>query len=135
MKNKSFGFWLYLIVGVASIGFDIAYLVLDYGDKTFSLWSFLLILLAGIIQLLCCFSDVRFLPILPPLLLSAGTALHIFQAAPSMSDLLNKIVFIGGNSRLALNLSISFAVIGLLSVLCGFFSVKKQSNGKEENTP
>ncbi len=135
MKNKPFGFWLYLIVGVASIGFDIANFVLNYGDKTFSLWSFLLILFAGITQLLCCFFDVRFLPTLPPLLLGAGTALHIFQAAPSMSDLLNKIVFIGGNSRLALNLSISFAVIGLLSVLCGFFSVKKQNNGKEENTP
>lgn len=127
MKNKSFGFWLYLIIGVSTFGFDIAYALLDYGDKTFSVWTFLLILLAGIAEIVCCFVDIRFLPILPPLLLGAGTALHIYQAAPSMSDLLNNIVFIGGNSRLALNLSISFAVIGLLSVLCSFFPVKKNT--------
>ncbi len=125
MKNKPFGFWLCLITGAASLCLAALYVVLDYGDKTFSTVALVFLLLGGALEIACAFIDLRFLPLLPPLLLSAGTALHLYIAFPSISDLINKIVFIGGNSRLALNLTFCFAAAGLLSVLVCFFPLKK----------
>ena len=126
MKNKPFGFWLSLIAGTASLCFSILYIALDYGDKTFSRSALILMLLGGVLEIVCAFSGPVFLPLIPPLLLSAGAALHLYTAFPSISDLINKIVFIGGNSRLALNLTFCFAGAGLLTVIACFFSAKNK---------
>lgn len=127
MKKRPFGFWLCLIAGIATLCLSALYAVLDYGDKTFSAVALIFLMTGGAIEVSCAFVPFQFLPLLPPLLLGAGTALHLYTAFPSISDLINKIVFIGGNSRLALNLTFCFAAAGLLTIIASFFCSKTDS--------
>lgn len=127
MKNRPFGFWLYIIAGIVTLCLTVLYVVLDYGDKTFSAAALVFLILGGVIEVACAFVPLQFLPLVPPLLLAAGMALHLYTAFPSISDLINKIVFIGGNSRLALNLTFCFAGAGVLTIIASFFHSKKNS--------
>lgn len=120
LKTKGAGFYVGLAGAVAALVLDIAYMALDYGDKTFSLVAFVLILLAVAVAGLGLFLSAAFLPLLPPILMGAGVGMHLYTAFPSITDLINKIVFIGGNSQLAVDFAIAFAVVGLLFILAGF---------------
>lgn len=121
MKNKTVGGWLGLAAGVILLCFDIAYIILDYGDKTFSMPAFVLFLLGVACEVLCVITRLQFVPLLPPLFVAAGVGMHLYQSFPSITDLINKIVFIGGNSQLAVNFAIYFAATGAILVITSFF--------------
>lgn len=120
LKTKGAGFYVGLVGAVAALLVDVAYMVLDYGDKTFSMAAFVLILLAVGIEGLVLGLRWTFLPLLPPILVGTGVGMHLYTAFPSITDLINKIVFIGGNSQLAVDFAIAFAATGLLFILAAF---------------
>lgn len=121
-ENKSVGFYLGIAAALATLVADIVYITLDYGDKTFSMIAFGFFLGAFAAECAVVLFDQTFLPMLPPILTGIGVGAHLYQAFPSISDLINKIVFIGGNSRLAVRFAIYFAVCGFLFVVSSFMN-------------
>lgn len=125
-RKKATGFYLGILAAVAAVGLDVAYFALDYGDKTFSMAAFLLVLSAAVTQCVIVFLDWEVLPVFPPILMGAAVGMHLYQSFPSISDLINKIVFIGGNSKLAVAFAIYFALAGVLFVIASFMKREKE---------
>ena len=98
-RNKAIGFYIGILAGLAALALDISYFVMDYGDKTFSMWAFALVVAAVVAEGLILFLDWAILPLVPPILMGAAVGMHLYTAFPSISDLINNIVFIGGNSK------------------------------------
>ena len=119
-EKKSVGFYLGIAAALATLAMDIVYITLDYGDKTFSMTAFGFFLGAFAAECGVVLFDRTFLPMLPPILTGIGVGAHLYKAFPSISDLINKMVFIGGNSRLAVRFAMYFAVCGLLFVVSSF---------------
>ena len=125
-RNKAIGFYIGILAGLAALALDISYFVMDYGDKTFSMWAFALVVAAVVAEGLILFLDWAILPLVPPILMGAAVGMHLYTAFPSISDLINNIVFIGGNSKLAVAFAIYFAVAGLVFVAASFMPREKR---------
>ena len=120
-QNKSVGYYLGILAGLGTLILAIVYYVTDFGDKTFSWAAFVLLIAAFCTEVGIVLTNIRFLPILPPILVGGAVGMHLYTAFPSITDLINGIVFIGGNSKLAVQLAIAFGIAGLVFVIAGFF--------------
>jgi len=121
LKGRSAGFYIGLVAAAAAIGMSIAYTFLNYGDKTYSNLTLALVVLAVIAEIAAVLSRVKFVQLIPALLMGGAVGIHLYVSFPSITDLINKIVFIGGNSQLAVQFAIYFAIVGALFVIANFF--------------
>ena len=120
MKKLNFG-RITLIVGgaVALIG-SILYIALDGSDKTFSVIAFVLGLLGAASTLLGLITDFKFSPLIPAVLYSAACALVLRVAVPSLSDVWNKVNFIGGNAVLGMTFAAVYLIAAIAAVIACF---------------
>lgn len=124
-QTASAGFYIGLIaVALAVIG-SVAYVLTDYGDRTFSWLIFALILVGAIVYLGAIFTDLVYLPLGSAILFSVGTAYQIYLALPTLSDIWNNVNFIGGNTVQAVVFSIVFLLCTIGAIVSCFTKSRK----------
>ncbi len=114
-----------LVCGIAPIAAALVYAICDYGDKTFSMIAAVLAVLGGVLILAAQFKKLELVKLLGSLCVSGAVGLVAFKAIPTITDIFNGVVFIGGNQTAAVVFLIVFAVVGILDVVCCFVSGQK----------
>lgn len=101
-QNRGPGFYLSLIAGAAALLGAVLYLILDGGDKTFTPVGFGLALAGAASTALVVFTRLKFAPFIPSALYAAAFGVVLRVAVPSLSDVWNKVNFIGGNAAMGM---------------------------------
>lgn len=126
-ENRGPGFYLSLIAGVAALLGDILYLILDGSDKTFAPVGFGLALAGAVSTALVVFTRLKFAPFIPAALYAAAFGVVLRVAVPSLSDVWNKVNFIGGNAAMGMGFAGAFFVCALLGVVSCFTGGERES--------
>ncbi len=121
MKQKQSNVFA-LVCGTAPIAAALVYAVSDYGDKTFSMIAAVLAVLGGVLILAAQFKKLELVKLVGSLCVSGAVGLVAFKTIPTITDIFNGVVFIGGNQTAAVAFLIVFAVVGILDVICCFVS-------------
>ena len=110
VKDRTVAYWLALAAAAVMLITDIIFIATDLGDRTFSLVTFFLVLLGVIIEVVYAVLDISFLDFLP-----------------TLSDVWNGVIFVGGNPQAALAFGIIF-LIGTITALVSCFMKQKKNN-------
>ncbi|MCD8294517.1 MAG: hypothetical protein LUE27_04630 [Clostridia bacterium] len=124
-KDRTAGFWIGIAAAAIAIIGAIVYIAVDVSDRTFSIPGFILMLLGGLSFAIVLLTDYRFAPAVPAVLGILGFAFTVCAAIPSLSDVWNHVVFIGGNAAAGVAFSIVFLVSAILSVISCFMDQRK----------
>lgn len=122
-KGKSIGFYIGLAASALMLVFDIIYIAADFGDRTFSVAAFVLILLGVAVEVVYALLDIKILDFLPFIIcVLYGVAFgHISMLGlETLSDVWNGVNFIGGNPAMAITFIVLFAVGTIASVTAAF---------------
>ena len=114
-ENRTAGFVLNLAAAAVSLIGALLYLALDGSDRTFTSIGFALALAGAVSTALVVFTRLKWAPLLPTALYSAAFGLVLRVAVPSLSDVWNKVNFIGGNAAMGM----AFAGVFLLCAVLG----------------
>lgn len=119
----------YVAYAAALIGLiaDIAFIIVDGSDQTFTMGCFICVLLGSVLALSDLFKSF-FGGIglwLSVFLYSAGFAFHLYEALPSLSDLWNNVNFIGGNQQAAIVFGAIFLAVTVVLIAANFFEEKR----------
>ncbi len=120
--NRMPGVYVSLAAAVVSLAGAALYIALDGSDRTFTMLGFVLALLGAVSTGLVVLTRLKLAPIVPAVLYAAsfGTVLRV--AVPSLSDVWNKVNFIGGNAVAGCTFAGVFllcAVLGCVSCFLG----------------
>ena len=126
LEGRNIGFYLLLAAALAALAGAILYMVLDGEDRTFALPAFILALAGAVSTALAVFTRLKFAPLLPTALYAASAALVLRVALPSLSDVWNKVNFIGGNAALGMTFAGVFLLCALLGVAVCFMGTEKR---------
>lgn len=126
-KNRGLGFYMNLIAGAAALLGAILYIVLDGTDKTFTVIGFALALAGAGSTALTVFTRLKFAPFVPTAFYAAAFGVVLRVAVPSLSDVWNKVNFIGGNAAMGM----AFAGVFFLCAVLGVVSCFAGSNGQD----
>ena len=126
LEGRNIGFYLLLAAALAALAGAILYLVLDGEDRTFALPAFILALAGAVSTALAVFTRLKLAPLLPTALYAASAALVLRVALPSLSDVWNKVNFIGGNAVLGMTFAGVFLLCALLGVAVCFMGTEKR---------
>ena len=119
MKKLNFGRICLLIAAiVAAIG-SVLYFLLDGSDKTFT-WLGVIFAVAGAASTISGFTRFKLAGFVSTVLYSAAFGFVLRVAIPSLSDVWNKVNFIGGNAAMGMTFSAVYLVCVLLSVAACF---------------
>lgn len=125
--NRSSGFYLSLAAAlIAALG-AILYLILDGSDRTFTPVGFALALLGAVSTALVAFTRLTIAPFLPTALFAAAFGVVLRVAVPSLSDVWNKVNFIGGNAAMGMTFAGVFFLCALLGTVSCFMGTEKVS--------
>lgn len=127
-KGKKSGFYIALSSAVLILVFDILYIALDYGDKTFSVLTFALMLCGSIITIVYCFIGrgmLDFMPVVSCILYGFGFGQHLILALESLSDVWNQVNFVGGNAQMGAVFTALFFVPVAAAVVAAFMNEDK----------
>lgn len=124
-KNRTIGFWIQFAASVIMFAGAIAFYAVDYGDRTFS-WITCLLIFAGVIfeaAAVCTNYDAA--PLLNAVCFGVALAYHLYIGLPTLSDILNGVNFIGGNADAVIIFSIVF-FIGMAGSVAGCFMKQRK---------
>lgn len=124
-ENRTPGFYLSLAAGMAALLGAILYVVLDGTDKTFTPIGFILALAGVAATALVVFTRLKFAPLVPTALYAAAFGVVLRVAVPSLSDVWNKVNFIGGNAAMGMTFAGVFFLCALLGVASCFAGVRR----------
>jgi hypothetical protein len=125
LKDRKVGFYISLVgCAIALIG-SILYIALDIGDKTFSIYAFILGLISALSFALVLFIRNDILEVVPTILASGAFAFALRAALPSLSDVWNGVNFIGGNAALGVTFTAIYLVSAALGVVSSFMGQNK----------
>ncbi len=125
LKDRKAGFYISLVgCAIALIG-SILYIALDIGDKTFSIYAFILGLISALSFALVLFVRNDILEVVPTILASGAFAFALRVALPSLSDVWNGVNFIGGNAALGVTFTAIYLVSAILGVVSSFMGQNK----------
>ena len=124
MKKLTIRSLMLLAAAVAALIGSVLYLVLDGTDQTFT-WVGFALALAGAASTVLCFTKLKFAPIVPVALYAAAFGFVLRLAIPSLSDVWNKVNFIGGNAVMGMTFSIVYLICALLSAAACFASAEQ----------
>lgn len=130
VKDRTVGYWLALGAAIALLITDIIFIATDFGDRTFSLVTFLLILAGVAIEIVYVVLDMKvldFLPVLSCVCYGVALGQHWNLGLATLSDVWNGVVFVGGNSTAALAFGIVFAVCTVAAIVSCFLKQKKEN--------
>lgn len=132
-KNRTIGFYLSLVSAVASLVIALVYAIVASSDRTFNVAGMIIIVIGALTELLVLFTDLKFAPMIPTLLISIGGALSFITCLPTMLDVLNGIQFFGGNLFIAEFVSFGLLATIMVGCVASFMSMRKvESESAEE---
>ena len=119
MKKLNMGrICLLAAAAVAVIG-SVLYFLLDGSDKTFT-WLGVGFAVAGAASTVACFTRFKLAGFVSTALYSAAFGFVLRVAIPSLSDIWNKVNFIGGNAAMGAIFSVTYLVCAVLAVIACF---------------
>lgn len=123
--NRTIGFWLGFGASLLMLVGDVAFIIMDGTDRTFSYITFGLILAGVLCQVLIVFFDLKVMPLLCAVCFGAALSYHLFVGLPTISDVVNGVNFIGGNPTAVVVFGGVFAVGTLLALCASFMNQRK----------
>lgn len=124
MKKLNFGqICLFAAAIVAVIG-SVAYYLLDGSDKTFT-WYGVGFAVAGAVSTILCLTKFKMAGFATAAFYCAAFGFVLRVAIPSLSDVWNKVNFIGGNAAMGMTFSVVYLVCALLAVVSCFAGTDK----------
>jgi len=124
MKKGNFGQICLLCAALAAVVGSGLYLLLDGSDKTFT-WFGFAFALAGAVSTVLCFTRFKLAPFVTTALYCTAFGLVLRVAVPSLSDVWNKVNFIGGNAAMGMAFSGVYLVCAILAVTACFAGTDK----------
>ena len=124
-KDRTIGFWIGLGTAALAIVSAILFIALDYGDKSFSVQAFALMLVGGLTFAAVMFTNFRTAALIPAILDVIGFGYSLDYTLPPLSDVWNGVNFIGGNAMMGLAFCIIFLVCAILGIVTNFMNLKK----------
>lgn len=135
LKEKSIRFYISSITSILAIIFDIIFIATTSQDRLFSIVTFLMILFGAIIQIGYEVEDsifhikfLDFLPIIPTALYAVGFGQNLYLGLETLSDVWNKVNFVGGNPNFAITFIILFAIVLVAQIVSLFFTNEKKNS-------
>ena len=125
-ENRSAGFVLSLAAAVIALAGAVLYLVLDGADRTFTPIGFALAAVGAVSTALVVFTRLKWAPLVPTVLYAAAFGLVLRLAVPSLSDVWNKVNFIGGNAAMGMVFAGVFFLCALLGTVSCFTGTARQ---------
>lgn len=120
LKGRGLGLSVSLTAGAAALAGAVLYLILDGADKTFAPLGFALALAGAASTALVVFTRLKFAPLVPAALYAAAFGVVLRVAVPSLSDVWNKVNFIGGNAALGMGFAGVFLLCAVLGAVACF---------------
>ena len=130
-ENRQAGFWISLATAVLALASGILYIILDGTDRTFSLVCLILMLCGAAVTVLIIWNRFSLASLVTSFCYSIGFAFALRQTLPSVSDVWNKVNFIGGNALMGSIFSGVFLLCAVLSVVACFSGTDRRGNEKE----
>ncbi len=124
-SDRTIGFWIGLVASVLMLVGDVAFLITDSADRTFSYITFGLILAGVVCEALVVFLDWKVMPLLCAVCFGAALSYHLFIGLPTLSDVVNGVHYIGGNPTAVVVFGGIFAVGTLLTLCASFMNQRK----------
>ena len=115
-KNRTVGFWIGLAAAFLMLIADIIFIITDYSDRTFSMVTFILILIGVAGEGLIIVKDFKFAPLLPSICFGVAMSIHLYLGLPTLSDVMNGVNFIGGDPNAVI-------VFGAIFLIGTFFAI------------
>ena len=136
MRKWNFGRVLLIVAALIAVIGSVLYVLLDGTDKTFTWIGFGLALL-GALSTVISFTQFQVAPFVPAVLYAAAFGFVLRVAIPSLSDVWNKVNFIGGNAVMGITFSCVYLVCALLAVWACFVGTdrKKNPSGEQSFSP
>lgn len=119
MKKLNMGRICLLAAAVVAVTGSVLYYLLDGGDKTFT-WLGVVFAVAGAASTVACFTRFDPAGFVTAVLYSASFGFVLRVAIPSLSDVWNKVNFIGGNAAMGAIFSVTYLVCAVLAVISCF---------------
>lgn len=120
LKDRTAGFYIGIAAAVVALGSAVAYIATDLGDRTFSMAVFVLMLLAAVFVTVNVFwrDPLALLP--SAFCAAASVGVQIYFSVPTVTDILNKVNFYGGNHTAAVVFPVLFLAAAVLFVAACF---------------
>ena len=125
MRKWNFGRVLLIVAALIAVIGSVLYVLLDGTDKTFTWIGFGLALL-GAFGTVISFTQFQLAPFAPAVLYAAALGFVLRVAIPSLSDVWNKVNFIGGNAVMGITFSCVYLVCALLAVWACFVGTDRK---------
>ncbi|NOU82725.1 hypothetical protein GC101_28075 [Paenibacillus sp. LMG 31459] len=127
-KDRTLGFWIGFLASCLMLAANIAFIIFDYGDRTFSFITFGLILAGVAGELLVWIKSYYIAPLLPAVCYGVALSWHLYLGFPTLSDVVNGVNFIGGNPQAVIIFGIAFA-LGTAGAMISSFMKQSRSEG------
>lgn len=124
-NNRTAGFWIGVSASILMLIGDLLFIVTDYGDRTFSLTTFILILVGVLGEVLVIFTNFKFAPLIPSICYGVALSLHLYLGLPTLSDVMNGVNFIGGNPTAVIQFGIIFFLGTIAAIVSCFMEQSK----------
>jgi hypothetical protein len=127
-KDRTPGFWIGFMAACFMLIADIAFIIFDYGDRTFSFVTFGLIIAGVAAELLVVAKSYYWAPLLSSVCFGVALSMHLYLGFPTLSDVVNGVNFIGGNPQAVIIFGVAF-LIGTVASLVSCFMNQSKSEG------
>ena len=125
MKRLNFGRICLLIAAMAAVVGSVLYYLLDGSDKTCT-WLGVLFALVGAVSTVLCFTKFKLAGFVMTAAYCAAFGLVLRVAVPSLSDVWNKVNFIGGNALLGCIFAGVYLLCAVLAVVACFSGTEQE---------
>lgn len=124
-KDRTIGF--YIGLGAAAIAFvsSIIFIITAFNDRTFSVITFVFLLLAVVSESIVIFTDFKFASAVPVVFYAVALGMHFRNAMFPIADQIAGVPFLGGNIVIAISFAIIFSVVAVSAVVSCFMKQRK----------
>lgn len=134
-KNRTIGFWIWLIAGCLLLGAAIALMILYYTgnvffhpddrDKVRMVWVFVFFFAGAALHVVSLFTDLKFAPLCPIILYSLGIGMYLYLAMFPIADAVTGVAFFGGSLVATVTFVILFLIGAIAAVASCFMDQRK----------
>ncbi len=124
-KNRTIGFYLGLAFAALALIVAIVYIAVAASDRTFSSIGFAFLLVGALSEVLVVFTDFKFAPLVPTVLISVGMGFSLVACLPTLMDVVNGINFFGGNLAIAYAVPIALLVSVIAGCVSAFMDMRR----------
>lgn len=125
LQNRTIGFYAGAAAAVILLAADIVFLVTDSSDRTFSWITFGLIAAGVVCEVLTALTDLKLMPLLTAVCWGAGLSYHLYIGLPTLSDIMNGVVFVGGSAQAVIVFGVIFGIGTVIAVIACFMDQRK----------